>query len=377
MQTNIAKSRKNRILLFILTLVMLILTGVVFRRTWLNEQNTATLTSQLATAQAVGWETELLREQAVLKTDISRSRELAAQSSVADEQNAALKVLLAVESLKALKGVDTSNQYPLWTHQALYDSLSNIGGLPLTGQYGIIDNVAFSPDGKWLATAGHDATIFLWNVHNLSDKPIILRWGEFPGFSELAFSPDGKWLAAGRRNPAGEKIVLLWDVNDLSTPPLTLVGKQGWVTSLVFSPDGRWLAVVDGTDATLSLWDMQDLAAQPIALGGGAYSLAFSSDDRWLAVKGNDGCILWNVQDLTAKPLALKNCGLNPSFSSDGRWLAATEGGTIRLWNMKNPTSNSITLKERLGYYPGLAFSPDGKWLAASGQGDRTVRLWD
>ncbi|GAA0492274.1 hypothetical protein Ade02nite_68840 [Paractinoplanes deccanensis] len=176
----------------------------------------------------------------------------------------------------------------------------------LTGSFGTA--VAFSPDGRTLAAAGGaDPTITLWNLAN---RAAPVRFATLSGHSDtvdaLAFSPNGRHLASG----GYDDTAVLWDVADRSRPLrlATLTGHARWVRSVAFSADGRTLAT-GGSDYTVILWDTASpaepirLAAVRTADGGQALDLAFKPDGRTLAVTGQPAkdpatVTLWSYQKL-------------------------------------------------------------------------------
>jgi WD40 repeat protein len=109
--------------------------------------------------------------------------------------------------------------------------------------------VAFSPDGKTLASAGADGTVRLWDVgtRRALDQPLEGHNGVAYG---VAFSPDGKTLASA----GADGTARLWDVGTRSALGQPLEGHDGDVTSVAFSPDGKTLASA-GDDGTVRLWD--------------------------------------------------------------------------------------------------------------------------
>jgi RNA polymerase sigma factor (sigma-70 family) len=232
--------------------------------------------------------------------------------------------------------------------------------------------VAFSPDGQILANTG--TPCHLWHV--ATGRELRQLKGHQNGTRRIAFTPDGKSVATvGYEDPH----VRFWDPAT-GAEQRRLDCRQGDLSTFAFSPDGRLLASA-GRDGSIRLWDLRTGKARGRLAGHtkDVWSLVFSAGGQRLASAAEDGTIrLWNPA--TGRQLRLLGNGpgfRDPlAFSPDGSVLASGHpGGMIRLWDAAAGEEKRHWQAGALGV-DALAFSPDGGTLASGGNWD-SIHLWD
>ncbi len=233
-------------------------------------------------------------------------------------------------------------------------------------------HVAFSPNGKMLATVCADKTAKIWDLK--TGKTVFTLSGHQDGLLCLGFSPDGKLLATGGL----EGPVRLWDT---ATGQCVRVIEThaSLVQAVTFSPDGSLLAIGAG-NGVIRIWGVASgREEKSLPDMAPATSLAFSPNGKRLAssflgvpVKFWDTQTWREVGSITP-PVAESTHAI--VFSSDGKYLAGgNDDTTARIWDAKTGKDIHV-LKRHWGNVNAVAFSPDSKILATGG--DFSINFWD
>jgi hypothetical protein len=223
----------------------------------------------------------------------------------------------------------------------------------LVGHHKPIDTLAFSPDGKRLATASWDKTVKIWNAQTGTELATLQG---HPGeVYPLAFSPDGRLVLSGD----GSGVAILWDA-DTGKMIRDVRGHTKVVQAVAFAKDGKTVATA-GWDKTIKLWDTATGAAVAVLKGHtlSVLDLMFSPDGRTLAsvsgVWGGDQpgkitageVILW---DIAARKEFARLAGhsdrvFGVAFSADGKLLAtASWDKTVKVWRGLQLRNKSLPL---------------------------------
>lgn len=230
--------------------------------------------------------------------------------------------------------------------------------------------VSFSSDGKRLLTGCVDKTVKIWD---LAKKQAI---GSFKGHTGVvtcvAASGDGKRIVSGSR----DKTVRIWDATD-GKNSLTLTPDAGSVTSVAFSPDGQRI-VSCGSENTVMVWDVNK--GQRLLTLKGLSGALFSPDGKRIASADAATANSVRIRDAaTGKELAtLKGKGISwpVAFSPDGaRIVCPGEGSTARVWDVAKGVP-ILAFKGHTGPVANVAYGPDGKHIA-SASNDRTIKVWE
>ena len=305
----------------------------------------------------------------------------------------------------------------------LWDSASGRELLVYRGHTKPVRTIAFSQDGKSIASAGGDPAIRIWDPATGKDiRQIPVNAGEKENdyVARCAFSPDGKSIAVasgpvveifevatGNRqrkleghtqtvfsvtysadghalaSASGDHTVRIWDTRTWKDPQV-IAAHAASVLQVVFSPDGKSVATCGaGTDKAAKIFDLAKEGRDPQVFleksQNGVHCIALSKDGRTLATGGYDHVIrLWDVATAhVIRTIQGHSDQINSvAFSPDGSELAS--GGadqTVRLW----PIGIVEQQREYLGhqnYVWSAAYSPDGSRIV-SASADNTVKVWD
>jgi WD40 repeat protein len=235
-----------------------------------------------------------------------------------------------------------------------------------------IKTIALSPNGKTLASGHQNLQIAFWDMpvchtFNIFDKARDIT--SYNMIAALAFSPDGKYLAS-IQSQKGE--VWLWSLEGSREARLLGAHNPNQQYLLSFSPDSKLLASADDQSNDITLWDVVARSRKGKLEGGSMHleAMAFSPDSKSLAAGRStqgQGINVWDIASGKVRNLSMSSTGniRDICFSPDGKTLASRHEGTgVVLWDLDGGKEWLTLDDKKVGYGRGLAFSADGAVLA-------------
>ena len=258
----------------------------------------------------------------------------------------------------------------------------------INGPSSSVTDISFSPDSSILATATLNE-IHFWAIKEAVEaEPKDQNLGIvdkddgrkiFEGHSSavigLCFSNDSRFMASAGR----DKTIKVWEIST-GWDMLTLKGHEGAIWDVRFSQDDSKI-ISAGADSKIKVWDsMTGDAMSTVSVHSGAvYSLSCSPDGKTVASGSKDATVkLWNLATgkVRLSLLGHEDTVISVCFSPDGKKLASSsKDGTIKIWDLRTGLE-IFTLKGHSGAVFDVKFSTDGLYIVSSGK-DKTIKLWD
>ena len=236
-----------------------------------------------------------------------------------------------------------------------------------------VTGVAWSPDGKRIASASYDQTVQVQDID--TGVPITTYRGHSLGIYAVAWSPDGKRIASG----SWDKTVKIWDVNTGETS-LTYRGHSSWVRAVAWSPDGKRIASAS-YDQTVQIWNLISGRNNIVYCGHTdvVNAVAWSPDSYHIVCGGKDKTVQV-LNAMTGKRITNFQGHADEvnavAWSPDGTYVvSAGEDKTVQI----SDAFIGSLFDKYLGHTASvntLAWSPNGMRIA-SGSKDKTIKVWD